>query len=347
MGAWYTTRERVMADPDIRVTAYAAPRIDRAIESGSRKVDRLCHVADNGFAPVAGSRSFPYPNTQNADSGRLWLDQHRLISLNSMTSGGITVPVPGNVFLEPVNSGPPYTYIEINRATSSALAAGTGTGQRSLVLTGVWGHRADEAAAGTLASSPNASTTAVTVDFAAEVGDLLRVDTERLQVVEKSWVTSAQTGSLTAAINDQLLAVANGALFVTGEELLLDAERVKIRDIAGNTLIVQRAWSGSVLAAHTAATVFWARSLTVVRGAFGTTAAAHTAGAAAVRHVVPGPVEELSRAYALDAYFQAGSGYARTVGSGDNVQNARSRSIADLEQQVYGNYGRMARARAV
>lgn len=347
MGAWYTTRERVMASPDIRVTAYAAPRIDAAIEASSRNVDRLCHVVDNGFVPVTGSRSFPYPNTQNADSGRLWLDQHRLISLNSMTSGGVTVPVPGNVFLEPVNSGPPYTYIEINRATSSALAAGSGTGQRALVLTGVWGNRADEAAAGTITTSPNTSVTTISVDFAAEVGDLLRVDTERMQVIEKAWASSAQTGSLTAALNDQSLTVANGALFVAGEELLLDAERVKIRDIAGNNLIVQRAWSGSLLAAHTAVTVFWARSLTVTRGAFGTTAAAHSSGATVARHLVPGPVEELSRAYALDTFYQQGAGYARAVGTQDAQRQATGRAIADLEQRVYGNYGRMARARAV
>lgn len=347
MGAWYTTRERVMASPDIRVTAYAAPRIDAAIEASSRSVDRLCHVADNGFVPVTGSRSFPYPNTQNADSGRLWLDQHRLISLISMTSGGITVPVPGNVFLEPVNSGPPYTYIEINRATSSALAAGSGTGQRSIVLTGVWGNRADEAPAGLLVGSPNASVTTVTVDFGAEVGDLLRVDTERLQVTEKAWISSAQTGSLTAAINDQLLVVANGALFTVGEELLLDAERVKIRDVAGNTLIVQRAWSGSVLAAHTTATVFWARSLTVIRGAFGTTAAGHSSGAAVVRHLVPGPIEELSRAYTLDTFYQQGAGYARAVGTQDAQRQATGRAIKDLEERVYGNYGRMVRVRAV
>lgn len=336
-----------MASPDIRPNAYASTSIDRAIESASRMVDRLCHVVDDGFAPTIATRSFPYPNTQNASNGRLWLDQYQLISLTSMSSGGVNVPLP-NVFLEPVNSGPPYSYIEINRATTSALSMNPGTAQRAVTLTGLWGYRADEEQPGTLAgavSSPGQAT--FSVSFRAGVGDILRVDTERIRVLEKSWISSSQTGSLAAAMNAQTLAVADGTVFATNEELLIDAERVLVRDIAGNNLIVQRAWGGSTLAAHTGATVFWPRSILAARGALGTTAATHSNGAPVYRHLVPGPIEELTRAYALDAFFQGSAGYARAIGTQDALRQATGRAIKDLEQRVYGNFARQARIRAV
>lgn len=346
MGAWYTTREAVMASPDIRPAAYASASIDRAIESGARSVDKLCHVAVEGFAPVIATRSFPYPNTQNADIGRLWLDQYQLISLTTVTSGGVNIPL-ANVFMEPVNSGPPYTSIEINRATTSVLQSNSGTPQRSIVLTGTWGNSATEEQPGLLAVAVNASITTFSVNFRTGVGDILRVDSERVRVVEKAWQSSTQTGSLTVAMNAQTLAVTDGTQFAIGEELLIDAERLLVRDIAGNNLIVQRAWGGSVLAAHTAALVYWPRSLTVVRGALGSTAVTHLISAPMYRHLPPGPVEELNRAYALDAFFQGGAGYARTIGQGEGQRQATGRSIKDLEQRVYANYGRMARTRAV
>lgn len=347
MGAWYTTREAVMASPDIRASAYASRRIDAAIEAGARSVDRLCHVADDGFAPTVATRSFPYPNSQHATTGRLYLDKHRLTSLTSASSGGVTIAT-ANINLEPVNSGPPYSYIELNRATSSAFSAGSGTGQRSIVLAGVWSSAPPvETTAGTLSGTINASVTTMGVNFAAGVGDILRIDSERVIVTEKTWIASGQTGTLTSAMNAQTLAVSDGTAFAVDEELLLDAERVVVRDIAGNNLIVQRAWSGSVLADHSGVAIYWPRTLTVQRAALGTTAASHTTGASAYRHVPPGPVSQLNMAYALDSFFQQGAGYARTVGSGDSERATSGRQIKTLEEQVYGNYGRMARFRSV
>lgn len=347
MGAWYTTREAVQSSPDIKASAYAAPQIDRAIEAGARSVDRLCHVCDDGFAPTIATRSFPYPNNQYADSGRLWLDQYQLISLTSMTSGGVNVPL-ANVFLEPVNSGPPYTSIEINRASSSSLSMNSGTSQRSLTLVGLWGFGQAEDTAGALAASvASASVTTWSVNFKIGVGDILRVDTERVRVIDKLWSASGQTGSLTAAVNAQTLAVADGTQFAAGEELLIDAERVLVRDIAGNNLIVQRAWSGSILAAHTTAAVYWPRTAVVVRGALGTTAATHANAAPVYRHAVPGPIEELNRAYAISTLFQQSIAYSTTAGEANAQRGVTVVALQALEQRVYGNYARQARIRAV
>lgn len=347
--AWYCTREQVMAAPDIKASAYASSTIDASISSSSRLVDRLCHVQDNNFVPWTGSKSFPYPNAQNASIGTLWLDKHRLISLSAFTSGGVTV-APANVFLEPSASGPPYNRIEINRATSSALAMNSGTAQRSLVLTGVWGERIDESTNSlfTLNGAVNSSVTSLGVILTPIfVGDVLRIDSERMIVTEKAWVSSSLTGSLAASNAAQSLTVSDGTVFAPGEELIIDAERVLVLAVTGNILTVQRAVGGSTLAAHTTSLIYWPRSPTVVRGALGTTAASHLSNAQVYRHAAPAPINELALAYSLDSFFQKRSGYARTIGSGDAERMAVGGGIKRLEERVIGMYGRSARVRAV
>lgn len=335
-----------MSAPDIRAAAYASAAIDREIESASRNVDRLCHVPDEGFAPTVAVRSFDYPNAQSAQTGRLWLNQNGLISLTAATSAGVNILA--STFMEPVNSGPPYRSIEINRATSAVLASGAGTGQRSIVLSGLWADCPNtEETPGALASSPNASVTSWTVNFRAGVGDILRVDSERVRVIEKAWVASGQTGSLAAAMNAQTLAVADGTVFAAGEELLIDAERLLVRDVSGNNLIVQRAWSGSTLAVHSTASIAWPRVLVVARGALGTTATSHTTSTAVQRFIPPGPIEQLTRAWAIDGFFQSGAGWARTVGAADNERQATGQGIKVLAELVYGNYARKTRFRSV
>lgn len=345
MGVSYVTREETSSSPDIKASAYAAPQIDRCNQSASRAVEKLCHRV---FYPWTGTRYLDFPNSQDARSGRLWLDENELISLATFVSGGVTVPA-ANYFLEPNASGPPYTSLNINRATTSALAMGTtGTAQRSLALTGVFGGSATEESAGVLSSAiVSTSISTITVSTPSGVGSLIRVDTERMIVTGRTFVTSSQTGTLAASNAAQSLAVSDGTVFTVGEELILDAERLVILEILGNSLIVARAAGGSTLAAHTTATIFWAHQLTVERGAVGTTAATHLNGATVARNLPPSLVKELSLAYSLDMFFQAGSGYARTIGSGDAERQASGRGIRDLEEKVYGAYGRRYRRLAV
>lgn len=338
-----------MSAPDVKASAYASARIDDEIEQASRDAEKLLHRT---FYPFTGTRYFDFPNEQDARSGRLWLDENEIISVTSFVSGGTTIPST-DYFLEPANSGPPYRSINIDRSSTSALSMGSnGTVQRSQVITGVFGYDLVEDAAGTLLAAVS-STTATTITVTASgtkpigVGALLRVDSERMQVTEKNWLTSGQTGSLTSNMNAQSLAVSDGTVFVIGEELLIDAEQVRVVGIAGNTLTVIRQWNGTSLAAHVTATIYWPRTLTVTRGQAGTTAATHLISAPILRHVVPGPVKELTLAYALDGFFQIGSGMARTIGSGESERAASGRGLRDLEERVYGGYGRRYRRAAV
>lgn len=334
-----------MAAPDVKASAYASAQVDAVIEAASRRVERLCHRV---FYPTVATRYFDWPNDQDARYGRLWLDQHELISLTSLASPVGTAISTGSVLLEPNGTGPPYTRLELDRGTSAAFSMGN-TSQRAIAVTGVFGYRNDEQSAGTLTTSPSSSATTIGVAGALYgVGDLLRIGTERLIVTERAWAFTGQTGTLTSSNAAQSLPVADSSVFVVGEELLLDAERMLVLAVQGsNTVIVQRAWSGSTLAAHVGANIYYSRTLTVTRAAAGTTAASHTAADAVYRWTPPGPVRQLATAYALDQFFQEGAGYARTVGSGESERQMSGRALVNLEESVYGMFARKIRARAV
>lgn len=341
---WYTKRERVMSATDIKASAYAAAAVDRACESASRRVEALTH---RKFYPWTGTRYRDWPNDQSARTGRLWLDSDELISLTALESPEGTSISTDDVQLEPNGSGPPYTRLELDRSSSAAFSIDS-TSQRSIVITGVFGYRNDEESAGTLASSMSSSVTTLTGAASRYgVGDLLRVGDERMIVTDRTWATTGQTATLTSSNAAQSMAVSDGTAFVTGEELLIEAERLFVLAITGNTLVVQRAWSGSTLAAHSGATIYHQRALTVTRGAVGTTAASHSSSDAVYRWLPPAPVEQLSTAYALDTFYQESAGYARTVGAGEHIRIATGRRIAQLEEEVYGGYARKARTRAV
>jgi len=168
-------------------------------------------------------------------------------------------------------------------------------------------------------------------------------------VTAKSMLTTGQTlqTPLTISNADVTVAVTNGSAYNIGEVILLDAERMLIVDIASNNLIVKRAWDGSVLASHAGSTIFAPRSLTVTRGALGTTAAAHSDTTAITKHKVPVLIKQLAIAEALTALQQEGSAYARVVGSGEAQREASGKGLADLRNLVYTRYGRKIRARAV
>ena len=132
------------------------------------------------------------------------------------------------------------------------------------------------------------------------------------------------------------------------ETILVDAERMLVTDIAGVVATVKRAWDGTVLAAHTGALdVYAPRTLTVTRGAQGTTAATHDTAAPVSRLVVPPLVRDLAIAEAINRLLSEISGYARTVGSGENLRNASGAGLKLIRDDVVTRYGRKSRIRSV
>lgn len=353
-GVWYATREDVMRALDVKLTARSARQVDRALESASRGVEAMCH---RRFYPVVATRYFDWPDSQYGTSWRVWLDATELASLTTLASGGVTIPST-DYLLEPNRYGPPFSRIEIDLASSAAFGGGS-THQRDIQATGVWaGAPVTESTSGAIAEALDASETAVDVNGAASaglgVGSVLRVDSERMIVTDRQMLDTGQNvggSGLTAQQNSVTLTVSDGTAFAIDEILLVESERMLIVDIAGNALTVQRAWDGTVLAAHAAGVDIYApRTLTVTRGALGTTAATHSNGASVVRWDPPGLVRDLTIAETVNRITNEQAGYARTRRTGEsrsNDQALTARDLPSLRDQVYTAHGRKARTRAV
>jgi hypothetical protein len=351
MTPWYATREEIKAELDVKETARSNARIDRALADATEAVHGLTHRV---FYPVQDTRKSDWPPRSGATPWILRLDANELISVTTLTSGGTTIDS-GDYLLRRADdkAEPPYTRIEINLGSNASFGGGD-TYQQDIVITGLFGYRNDETVAGLLAETLDASETGVDVDAAtsaaAGVGSLLRIDDERVIVTGRSMLDTGQTlgADLTNQNNSVVVAVASGAAFAAGEVILIDGERMLVDEIAGNNLLVRRAWDGSPIAPHTTgATVYAPRTLTVERGALGTTAASHSSGTAVARWDAPGSVRQLCLAEALTDLLQGRSGYARTAGSGDNERETSGKGLADLRARVYTSHGRKARMRSV
>lgn len=351
MGAWYATREDVKGALDFKETARVNRQVDRAIEAASRDAEKLCH---RRFYPEIATRSFDWPNGQSARPWRLWLDQNELISVSSLVVAGETISA-DDFFLEPNQYGPPYNRVEIDLASSAAFGGGD-THQRSIAITGLYGYRNDETTVGTVAEALDASETAVDVDgdTSAEVGvgSILRIDSERMIVTGRTMLATGQT--LASNVDTQnktvTIPVADGTAFTADETILIDGERMRIDDIAGNTLVVKRAWDGSTIAAHTAgATIYAPRTLTVTRAALGTTAATHTSGTSIQRWDPPGTVRTLVIGQAISTVTNEQAGYSKVKKAGESTgeRSKDASALGQLRSQAYDAVGRKARIRAV
>jgi hypothetical protein len=349
-GVWYCSREDIMRALDVQMTARNRRQIDAVIEAASRSVEGLCH---RRFYPVQATRYFDWP-ARPAGGYTPWvlrLDASELISATSVTSGGINIPLE-DINLEPNRSGPPFNRVEIKLSTSAAYGGGS-TYQRDVTISGLWGYRTTESTLGaTTAAVTSATATTLTVDGPTSavvgVGSILRVDSEQMIVTERAQTSIGQTGTITANKGDVSLTVANGSAFAVDEVILLDSERMRIDDIAGNTLTVERAYDGTVLAAHTAATIYAPRSLTVTRGALGTTADTHGAASTVYLWQPPGLIRQLVKAEAIWALLQERSGWFRLASStGKSAPEVSRTALEALRDQAYTEHGRKARHRGV
>jgi len=353
---FYCTREEVQDAFDVREAAHRSAQIDQAIASASDDIDGWLNRHKHGLAPRTATRYFNWPGRDYSASWRLWLDENEIVSVTTLTAG-TTVIASSDYFLEPVNSGPPYTYIEIDQG-SSASFTNTNTSQRAISILGVFGIGDDQAPAGALAEALDSSETAVDVTDASlvGVGDVLLVDSERMVVTGRQALATTQVlgSAMNALKNDQTVDVVNGALLHVGEILLIDNERMKIVDISGNNATVVRAYDGSTLAAHLlGATIYALRTLTVERGALGTTAAAHDTAEAVTKWDVPSLVRALCRAEAITRLEQEFSAYGARVYSDEAERDSSGtevvsgRGLTDLRKSCARRYKRKFRKRAV
>ena len=357
---WYAVREDVKDALDVLETKRANREIDRQIAAASRQIDRKMHRI---FYPEIATRSFDWPDPQAHWPWRLFFEEggsrHVELAgpLTSLVSGGVTIPL-GNVKYYPPDN-PPYDWLELDVSSTSVFNA-TDTWQQTTVAVGPWGFGMDELAAGTLAGNLNATDTSVNLGVPGYrgVGSLLRIDSERFIVTDRSMTTSGQVlgaGGLDVKNSTVLVPVSDSSQYAAGEVILIDGERMRVEDTAGATnLLVHRAWDGSPIAAHTAgATIYANRLLTVERGALGTTAATHNANAAIAEHEPPEDIRQLCVAQAVANLVQTRAGYpaaqARraSLGAGGSPPPTPPSSLNDLWDAAEDNYRRKGRSRAV
>lgn len=353
---FYTTRESVMDAFDVREAAHRSTQVDSAIASASDDIDGWLNRHKHGLAPRTATRYFPWPARNFSQAWRLWLDENELVSISTLTAGGIAIAA-SDYFLEPVNSGPPYTHIELD-LDSQASFTNSGTAQRAIEIVGVWGINDDRKPAGALAEALDASETSVDVSDASlvGVGSVLTVDSERMLVTGRSSVATGQTlgSAMNALMNDRTVDVADGTQLHVGETLLIDSERMKVVDVQGNNATVVRAYDGSTLAAHLiTAPVNAYRTLTVERGALGSTAATHLTSATVESWDVPSLVADLCKAEAIVRLEQEFSAYGARVYSDEAERDSSGtevvsgRGLTDLRKSCARRYKRKFRKAAV
>lgn len=345
MGVWYCTLDDVKRALSEAETSRSDAQISRAIASSSTVVEDNCNRV---FYPTVATRYFDWPNFDRTYGWKLYFGSDEVISLSAFTSGGVSLAA-SDYILQPVNLGPPYLWMELDLGIAGSFNSAT-TRQNSLAATGLFGYRNDEMLAGTASALATTTATALTVSdsSAIGVGSLLRIDSERLIVTGKSMITTGQTlqTPVSALTSDTTIAVTLGSAYAVGEIILLDAERMLIVDIAGNNLLVRRAWDGTVLAAHTGSTIYAPRALTVTRGQLGTTAATHASSAPINLFLYPALVRDLTLGLAMVQLQQERSGYARG-GAGENARSAVGVGIEGMICATVQAHGRRARLAAI
>lgn len=343
MGARYTTRERVADALDIAVTALRAEQIDAAIEAASRSIDDDFR---RRFTPELATKYLTWPPRDGGNpSYILRLEYNEAITVTAVTANGTAVT---GWTLEPNDTGPPYTRIEMP-ADGAGFTYGS-TPQRNIAVTGLFGYTDEQTPLGSLtaelADTDTTLNTPSSLDFAAQigVGTTLIIETERITVTGKAFAASPETitGNLTASAAETTVPVSSAFGIRPRSMIEVDGERMKVASVSGSNLIVKRAVDGSVLAAHASGTTFHVpRALTLARGAHGTTAATHATSTAVTKWVPPGAIERLCTAAAIDGYEQERTGHAETAGTGETQTSDRGRGLPGLWTDTARHYSRV------
>lgn len=348
MGVRYCTREHVKGALDVAETARADAQIDRTIESASRAVDKVCL---RKFHPTVGTRYFDWPREgRYSRPWRLWLDGDEILSVTTLVSGGITI-ASSDYLLEPANTGPPYDRIEIDLDSDAAFRPGD-THQRAIAVTGAFGGWSEQEHVADVSGTITGTNTTLTFSDASGlgVGDTVHIDDEYIHLIGRSYADSTQNlqANLAASQAATGVAVTAGGGFAVGEVILIDTEAMLIVAIAGNTLVVKRAWDGTVLAAHSSGVDIYAnRAFAAQRGRLGSIANPHGDGVDVFKLVYPGLVTDLTIAEAISRLQNEGAGYARTAGGGDAAREVSGNQLLVLREDCRQAHGRLMRIGAV
>lgn len=330
----YATRGMVVHALDTTPTPRLAAAIDRALAAASDAVDE--HAGGKFFHPLWAARSWDWPDAEAYTGRRLHLwSSAPLTQVTTITVAG-SVLTAGSYHLRPAD-GPPYDTVLLDQDTLPgywSTSPTTGV-EDAVTIEGLWGHGADKTTpAGTLTASAGVTDTATTLPLGAvsqplraDVGGTLKIEDEIVLVTGASWVDTTidvGAGGLAASSQSTVLPVTSTTGLAPGQWIIVGGEKLLIVDILGAaSLLVARAQHGTVLASHTAGDAVLAPwSLTVERGALGTTAVAHAASTPVSAHTPPGLVEQATIASAIAQVLDQTAGYASPAGPSGGAQKA-------------------------
>lgn len=335
----YASREALALALDRGLNVYSIEGLDRALYSAT---DTIESTFERVFWPWSGTRTFDVPADDSPTSTphwKLWLDPHDLISADSVTVGGVAVT---GYQLRPDNRiASPAAWIELDRSGSGSFMSGSAYSQRRAAVAGLWGWWDESRAAGAVGAA-GVLADALTLDLATAptigaaqvgVGHLLKIENERLIIEDRYAVDTGDNlaADLAATVSATIptsIAVPDGTDYAAGEMITVDGEAMLVQRVLSNTLFVRRGYAGTPVAAHvTGADIYAYRRLQVYRAAAGTTAAAHAGGTAVTRWQPPASIEALCIAIAEETAVQEGAAYARSVGEGENLREARATGL--------------------
>lgn len=335
----YATREAIKAAAGWNGDAFNVVA-DRLAESHTDKVDELY---SRRFFPRVVTRYYDWPSTRHVSTTKLFFDAD-ILSVTSFTADGTTISA-SDYYLYPVDeTGKPYGWLELDADSDAEFGDG---GQRTLVLVGVEGYSNNTTPAGALGASINDSVTSLTVTDSSlvGVGDLILIGTERLIVTDKAFADT--TKNIGADLDDlntaDTVTLPSSHGILAGEVIQVDSERMLVRSVATTSAVVDRAYDGTQLATHAnGADIYAPRTLTVTRGAYGTTAASHTQADAITKNVPPSLVRDLVIAEAIAQHTQEAGGYGASMGPGGQSTHDRI-ALLDLRKRAWEAYGRQER----
>lgn len=325
---WYATRDMVVQALDVHPTPRLHGMIDRALGSSSQRLEEACGGLT--WYPWIGTSRYDWPDSEQFTGRTLHLWSQRLTSVTAITSGGTAVAV-GSYHLRP-DTGPPYDQILLDEDTLPGYwqTSPTTGRENAVTVSGLWGHGADQtsdlgALNGAVTDTDGTIVlTSVTDPVRCSPGAILWIDGEIFQVTEVSWSDTGidvGVGGIGGAVSDTLLPVSAAGL-APGQMILVGAEKMLVTAVASGSVVVSRAQHGTVIAAHlAAATVQAPWTLTVTRGALGSTAAAHDTATPVDVHRPPSLVEQATVALAIVDVQEQAAGYAHPAGAGGATQN--------------------------
>lgn len=341
---WYATSEQLAhafqgSNPAQRWQTY------RALDSASRGIDGArvgAGTLRRRLYPEVATRTFTIPS-----GGDLDLYPYELTAAPTAVLSGSTAVTVGGLRIYP-QENPPYNQLCLNPATDSFWPE-SGTVGGLVSVTGVWGYSADDDQCALLNGAVNGSATTLTfdhpiADLVPGRGSIVRCGTERMIVESVANVSTAVTvgADLGSLDSDDLLTLSagGGALLAPGQVLLCGSERLYVLEVAGDQAVVERAWDGTTLAAHTLGTVLYAGwSLTVSRAALGTAAAAHSDNDPLYLWRVPAQVNALCIAEAMNVIQNELAAYGRAESSGDSQRGLSQTALQNMREQVEAHFG--------